>query len=155
MDPQIRILASTCRYPTIRRSCAPSAERFFSKPGLRTRRPPPIGRARRRCNVYSYSFWKSTQLSYFADQKKVTVEDRRFRWDHFLTGMHARGGFEQDGLLQRSWSVVVDLVCVGIVLWIATGLATCGGRTRFAPVGLGCAAGWQPVLHRVHDASVG
>ena len=73
-------------------------------------------------NVYSYSFWKSTQLKYFADQKKVTVEDRRFRWDHFLTGMHARGGFEQDGLLQRSWSIVVDLVCVGIVLWIATGL---------------------------------
>ena len=73
-------------------------------------------------NVYSYSFWKSTQLKYFADQKKVTVEDRRFRWDHFLTGMHARGGFEQDGLLQRSWSVVVDLVCLAIVLWIATGL---------------------------------
>ena len=36
--------------------------------------------------------------------------------------MHARGGFEQDGLLERSWSVIVDLVCVAIVLWIATGL---------------------------------
>ena len=54
-----------------------------------------------RIDVYSYSFWKSTQLKYFVDQKKVTVEDRRFRWDHFLTGMHARGGFEQDGILQR------------------------------------------------------
>lgn len=73
-------------------------------------------------NVYSYSFWKSTQLKYFVDQKKLTVEDRRFRWDHFLTGMHARGGFEQEGVLQRSWSVVVDLVCLSIVLWIATGL---------------------------------
>jgi hypothetical protein len=73
-------------------------------------------------NVYVYSFWKSTQLKYFADQKRLTVEDRRFRWDQFLTGMHARGGFEQDGLLQRSWSVVVDLVCIAIVLWIATGL---------------------------------
>jgi hypothetical protein len=73
-------------------------------------------------NVYSYSFWKSTQLKYFVDRKTLTVEDRRFRWDHFLTGMHARGGFEQDGLLQRSWSVVVDLVCLAIVTWIATGL---------------------------------
>jgi len=73
-------------------------------------------------NVYSYSFWKSTQLKYFVDQKKLTVEDRRFRWDHFLTGMHARGGFEQEGVLQRSWSVVVDLVCLSIVVWIATGL---------------------------------
>jgi len=73
-------------------------------------------------NVYSYSFWKSTQLKYFLDQRRVTVEDRRFRWDQFLTGMHARGGFEQDGVLALSWSVVVDLVCLGIVVWIASGL---------------------------------
>jgi hypothetical protein len=73
-------------------------------------------------NVYSYSFWNSTQLKYFPDQKKLTVEDRRFRWDQFLTGMHGRGGFEQEGLLQNSWSLVVDLVCVAIVLWVASGL---------------------------------
>ena len=73
-------------------------------------------------NVYAYSFWKSTQLKYFTDQKKLTVEDRRFRWDHFLTGMHARGGFEQDSLLDRSWSVVVDIVSVSMLLWIASGL---------------------------------
>ena len=72
--------------------------------------------------VYLYSFWTSTQVKYFADRKTLTVEDRRFRWDQFLTGMHARGGFEQDGLLQRSWSVVVDLVCLAIVVWIASGL---------------------------------
>jgi hypothetical protein len=73
-------------------------------------------------NVYSYSFWKSTQLKFYVDQKRLTVEDRRFRWDHFLTGMHARGGFEQDGMLQLSWSVVVDLVCLGMIVWIASGL---------------------------------
>ena len=47
---------------------------------------------------------------YYIDQKKLTVEDRRFRWDHFLTGMHARGGFDQEGALALSWSVVVDVV---------------------------------------------
>ena len=73
-------------------------------------------------NVYVYSFWTSTQLKYFAAQKRLTVEDRRFRWDHFLTGMHARGGFDQESLLVRSWSVVVDLVCLAIVIWIASGL---------------------------------
>ena len=73
-------------------------------------------------NVYAYSFWKSTQLKYFIDQKKLTVEDRRFRWDHFLTGMHARGGFEQEGFLQLSWSVVVDIVCVSMIVWIGSGL---------------------------------
>ena len=73
-------------------------------------------------NVYAYSFRHSTQLKYFIDQKRMTVEDRRFRWDQFLTGMHARGGFEQEGLLDRSWSVIVDLVCLAIALWIASGL---------------------------------
>jgi hypothetical protein len=73
-------------------------------------------------NVYSYSFWKSTQLKYYVDQKKLTVEDRRFRWDQFFTGMHARGGFEQEGFLADSWSVVVDVVCLGMILWIVSGL---------------------------------
>jgi hypothetical protein len=73
-------------------------------------------------NVYSYSFWTSTQLKYFVDTKRLTVEDRRFRWDQFLTGMHARGGFEQESLIDRSWSVVVDIVCLSMILWIASGL---------------------------------
>jgi hypothetical protein len=73
-------------------------------------------------NVYVYSFWKSTQVKFFVDRKVLPIEDRRFRWDHFLTGMHARGGFEQEGWLQTSWSVVVDLVCLALVVWIASGL---------------------------------
>jgi hypothetical protein len=73
-------------------------------------------------NVYAYSFWRSTQLLYFTDRKRVRAEDRRFRFDQFLTGMHARGGFDQEGLLVRSWSVMVDLVQLGILVWIATGL---------------------------------
>ena len=96
-------------------------------------------------NVYAYSFRHSTQLKYFIDQQRMTVEDRRFRWDHFLTGMHARGGFEQEGLLVRSWSVIVDLVCVAILLWIATGLymwwGLQGSRTvGFMTIGAGAAA---------------
>jgi hypothetical protein len=86
-------------------------------------------------NVYVYSFWKSTQLKYYADQQRLTVEDRRFRWDQFLTGMHARGGFEQDGLLDRSWSVVVDVVCLAIVLWIASGLYMWWGLPASRPWG--------------------
>jgi len=73
-------------------------------------------------NVYAYSFLKSTQLKYFVDAKRLTVEDRRFRWDHFLTGLHARGGFEDERLFVRSWSVIVDMVCVAMIVWIASGL---------------------------------
>jgi len=73
-------------------------------------------------NVYAYSFRRSTQLKYFVDTRRLTVEDRRFRWDHFFTGMHARGGFDDERLLVRGWSMIVDLVCVVMILWILSGL---------------------------------
>lgn len=90
-------------------------------------------------NVYSYSFWKSTQLKYYVAERRLTVEDRRFRWDQFLTGMHARGGFEQEGLLALSWSVTVDVVCAAILVWIASGLYmwwTLPGHRRWGAVTL-------------------
>jgi hypothetical protein len=70
----------------------------------------------------AFSFRKSTRVVYALDRRTITVEDRRFRFDQFLTGMHARGGFEQDGLLTKSWGVLVDLVGVAFVLWVATGI---------------------------------
>ncbi|MBM3734829.1 MAG: PepSY domain-containing protein [Acidobacteria bacterium] len=73
-------------------------------------------------NVYVYTFLQSTQAKYFLDKKKLVVEDRRFRFDQFLTGMHAKGGFEQDRIQDTLWGIVVDLVCLGFILWIVTGL---------------------------------
>ena len=73
-------------------------------------------------NVYVYSFRHATQVKYFIAEQRITVEDRRFRFDHFLTGMHARGGFEQDSVLDTLWGVTVDLVCLGMLMWILTGL---------------------------------
>ena len=75
-----------------------------------------------RIEVYVYTFWKSTTLRYFINEKKLRSDPRRFRWDQFFTGMHARGGFEQDGLVNDGWALLVDLVCVGMLAWIATGL---------------------------------
>ncbi len=72
-------------------------------------------------NVYVYTFWKSTQVKYFIEEKRLLVEDHRFRWDHFLTGMHAKGGFENGGL-HDVWAIVVDFVCLGFLLWVTTGL---------------------------------
>jgi hypothetical protein len=74
-----------------------------------------------RIEVYVYTFWKSTQVKCFLDEKRLVVEDRRFRWDHFLSGLHANGGFESGGLYNL-WSVLVDVVCLGMALWVLTGL---------------------------------
>ena len=73
-------------------------------------------------NVYHHSVWKSTQVKYLVEERKLVVEDARFRWDHMLTGFHAKGGFEQDSLLHDSWGIVVDLVCLGLILWVASGI---------------------------------
>jgi hypothetical protein len=72
-------------------------------------------------NVYLHSFWKSTQIKYFIAEKKLVAEDKRFRWDHFLTGMHAKGGFEQGGM-HNVWGIIVDVVCLGMLLWVLTGV---------------------------------
>ena len=72
--------------------------------------------------VYSSTFRHATQAKYFIAEQKVVVEDRRFRFEQFLTGMHARGGFAQDGLLNKAWGVMVDVVCFGMLLWVLSGL---------------------------------
>jgi len=73
-------------------------------------------------HVYVYSFLHSVRVTYFTDQKRLVAEDRRFRWDQFFTGMHARGGFGHPHLLDDVWAVVVDLVCLGFLAWIASGI---------------------------------
>ena len=76
----------------------------------------------RQLNVYRFDFWRSTRITHFVDQKRLLAEDRHFRWDHFLTGMHARGGFQQASVLNDALAVTVDIVCVGILTWLATGI---------------------------------
>lgn len=73
-------------------------------------------------NIYVYSFWQSAQVKYFPATGRLIAEEKRFRWDHFLTGMHAKGGFDQEGWISDSWAVVVDLVCLSFLAWIASGL---------------------------------
>jgi hypothetical protein len=73
-------------------------------------------------NVYVNTFRHVTQAKYFIAEQKIVVEDRRFRFDQFLTGMHARGGFEQDGLLNTAWGAMVDVACLGMLLWVLTGV---------------------------------
>lgn len=87
------------------------------QPNFGANRPNP-----RTVNIYAFSFLRATRVTVAVEQKQVTVEDRRFRFDQFLTGLHARGGFEQDGLVQDSWGVVVDLVALAVILWVLSGL---------------------------------
>jgi len=84
-------------------------------------------------NIYMPGFITPTQVNYFPAEKRLVVADRTFNWSSFLTGMHARGGFEQDSFLNDAWGVTIDLVCVGMLIWIASGIYMWWGlrQTRF------------------------
>ncbi len=76
----------------------------------------------RTIEVYRFRFGSATRLRYRQDEKRLVAEDSHARWNHLLTELHARGGFDQDSFLNDLWAVVVDMVSIGIVLWIATGI---------------------------------
>ena len=73
-------------------------------------------------NIYVHTFWKSTQFKYFVEEKRLVAEDRRFRFEHFLTGMHARGGYHDERFFPMLWAVVIDLVCLSFLIWVLSGL---------------------------------
>lgn len=81
-----------------------------------------IGRRGYGFQIYQVTFLDHTRITYRSESQTLTVEDKRFRWDHFFTTLHARGGFQEGEYLHNTWSVIVDLVCVGILIWIASGL---------------------------------
>jgi hypothetical protein len=94
-----------------------------------------------RVDFYVYGFWRHTRIQYHISEQRLVAEDRRFRWDHFLTGMHAKGGFQQEGFFHKTWSVIVDLVCLGMLLWIASGIYMWWGLRRLRRWGLAALAG--------------
>ncbi len=52
------------------------------------------------------------------------------------TRLHARGGFHHDGALNDVWAVIVDLVCLGFIVWAATGLYMWWNQPRLRRWGL-------------------
>ena len=89
---------------------------------------------KRRLNLYLYDFWSSIRVSYFIDEQHLLAEDRRFRWDWILTGMHARGGSQQESFLHDAWAVVVDSVASPSSSGSPRAF-TCGGYSNQAAAG--------------------
>lgn len=72
--------------------------------------------------VNRFDFWSLQRLTYFIEEGRLLAETRRFRWSQFLVRMHVRGGFRQDSILADAWAVIVDVVCVAMLIWIASGI---------------------------------
>jgi hypothetical protein len=75
----------------------------------------------RQVNVNHPDFLKPSRILYYADQKRLTVEHRDFAFRQFLSGLHTRGGYDMGGVWDAVWAAFVDIVSVGLILWIASG----------------------------------
>jgi hypothetical protein len=72
--------------------------------------------------VYRPRFLGPSRITYYPEKQRLVAEDQKFRLNNFLTGMHARGGFEKAGFLDVTWAVLVDIASLAIIVWIASGL---------------------------------
>ena len=74
-----------------------------------------------RINLTHTDFMHPTRITYFVDQNRLLAEDREFVWRQFLTSMHAHNGYELDGAWNTAWAVIIDLTCLALIVWMASG----------------------------------
>ena len=75
-----------------------------------------------RITIHRDDLWSMIRLTYFVDQKRLVAEDRLFRWDEFLMKFHWICGYEQDSFVSDAWAFMTDIVCVGLIIWVVTGI---------------------------------
>ena len=75
-----------------------------------------------RLHIERFTFRDSISLNYSMKDQKLTATQRRMKVSQVATRMHFRGGYEQPTFGNKLWGLLVDVACVGIVIWVASGL---------------------------------
>lgn len=73
-------------------------------------------------HIDRFSFWGSTSLTYSIKDQKLKAERQRMSLSQVITRMHFRGGYRQPDFWNKFWGLLVDVACVGIIIWVASGL---------------------------------
>jgi hypothetical protein len=73
-------------------------------------------------HIDRFSFWDSASLNYSIKDQKLEAERQPMRWSQAIIRMHFRGGYNQPTFWDKFWGVLVDLACVAILVWVASGL---------------------------------
>jgi hypothetical protein len=73
-------------------------------------------------HIDRFSFWGSTRLTYSIKEQKLKVERQQMKLPQALIRMHFRGGYGQPTFWNKFWGLLVDSACVGIIVWIVSGL---------------------------------
>ncbi len=85
--------------------------------GFNVSRPSPT-----RIVVNRPNFRRFARVTYDLAAGRLTIADRTAAWPQSLTAMHTRAGFYNRSPGNSFWAVLIDVLCVGLVVWIATGL---------------------------------
>lgn len=72
--------------------------------------------------INRFRFMDETRLVYSIKNQRLKAERQPMRWSQVVLRLHFRGGFLQPTLWDTLWAVLVDVACVGILIWIASGL---------------------------------
>ncbi len=73
-------------------------------------------------NVYIPEFWNVRQLIYKPKEQRLALVSRSVPLQHFLSGMHARAGYQHESLRNDAWAFMVDMVMINFLLWVVTGI---------------------------------
>ena len=73
-------------------------------------------------HIERFSFRDSISLTYSAKDQKLKAERQIMRWSQVPQRLHFRGGYGQPGFGNKFWGLLVDIACVGIIIWVASGL---------------------------------
>ena len=73
-------------------------------------------------DIDRFSFWGSTRLTYSIKDQKLKAERQRIEMPQAVIRMHFRGVYDQPTFWNKFWGLLVDLACVGIIIWTISGL---------------------------------
>ena len=73
-------------------------------------------------HIDRFSFWGSTRLTYSIKDQKLKAERQPMRLSQAVVRMHFRGGYGQPTFWDKFWGLLVDIACLGIIVWVASGL---------------------------------
>ena len=92
-------------------------------------------------HIDRFSFRDSIRLTYSTKDQKLKAEREPMRWPQVAIRMHFRGGYEQPTFGNKFWGLLVDAACVGILIWVVSGLIMWWRLTRFRAWGAVAVAG--------------
>jgi len=82
-------------------------------------------------HIDRFSFRDSLSVTYSMKEQKLKAERQWMRIPQVIIRMHFRGGYSQPTFGNKFWGLLVDVACVGILIWVASGLIMWWRLTRF------------------------